>query len=60
MKLPNTMKAAAFAALLAAAPAVAMAQDGLGVDDGTQLTLWTRAATQVRAQRHVAIHFAGP
>ena len=27
---------------------VASAADPMGVDDGTQLTLWTRAATQVR------------
>ena len=58
MKLQSLMKAAALAALLAAAPALAMAPDGLGVDDGTQLTLWTRAATQVRVDQLVQAYNA--
>ena len=34
------------------------AQDGMGVDDGTQLTLWTRAATQVRVDQLVQAYNA--
>ena len=47
MRMPKlTLAAAALAALLAAAPAVAVAADALGTDDGTELTLWTRAAIE--------------
>ena len=53
-----TTAAVALAALLAAAPAAALAQDPMGVDDGTQLTLWTRAATQARAEALVAAYNA--
>lgn len=52
MKLPRlTTVAATLAALLIAAPGIALAADPMGVDDGTQLTLWTRAATQARADQ---------
>lgn len=46
-----TLMAAAVAAGLFAAPMAAFAADPMGVDDGTQLTLWTRAATQARAEQ---------
>ena len=59
MKLPKlTTVVAALAALIIAAPAVAMAADPLGADDGTQLTLWTRAATQVRVDQLVQAYNA--
>ena len=45
MKLPN-LTTAALAALLALAPVATFAQDAMCVDDGTELTLWTRAATE--------------
>ncbi len=53
--------AAAFAfglAIFAMQP-IASAADPLGVDDGTQLTLWTRAATQVRVDQLVQAYNAG-
>ena len=43
------------AAILASVPVSA---DPLGVDDGTHLTLWTRAATQVRADQLVQAYNA--
>jgi len=48
----------ALAALLLTAPGTALAADPLGVDDGTQLTLWTRAATQVRVDQLVQAYNA--
>ena len=54
MNLPKLTLAAAALALLAAMPATTVfAQQGQGVDDGTELTLWTRAATQVRVDQLV-------
>ena len=53
--------AAAFAfglAIFAMQP-IASAADPLGVDDGTQLTLWTRAATQARVDQLVQAYNAG-
>ena len=59
MKLPNlTTVAAALVALMVAAPGIAMAADPMGVDDGTQLTLWTRAATQARVDQLVQAYNA--
>lgn len=52
-----TKLAAAFGALAAIAGPV-LAQDVQGVDDGTQLTLWTRAATQVRVDQLVQAYNA--
>jgi len=52
-----TKLAAAFGVLASIAGPV-LAQDGLGVDDGTQLTLWTRAATQVRVDQLVQAYNA--
>ncbi|ODS85592.1 MAG: sugar ABC transporter substrate-binding protein [Devosia sp. 66-14] len=48
----------ALAALMLTAPGTALAADPLGVDDGTQLTLWTRAATQVRVDQLVQAYNA--
>ena len=57
MRLPKlTTVAAALAALLIAAPGIAAAADPMGVDDGTELTLWTRAATQVRVDALVSLN----
>jgi len=53
-----TTIAAAAMALLIAAPSVALAADPMGVDDGTELTLWTRAATQVRVDQLVQAYNA--
>jgi multiple sugar transport system substrate-binding protein len=50
--------AAALAALMIAAPGIAAAADPMGVDDGTELTLWTRAATQVRVDALVQAYNA--
>ena len=58
MKLLELTRASALAALILAAPGVALAADPLGVDDGTQLTLWTRAATQVRVDKLVQAYNA--
>lgn len=59
MRLPKlTTVAAALAALLIAAPGIAAAADPMGVDDGTELTLWTRAATQVRVDALVQAYNA--
>ncbi|MEO8758074.1 MAG: extracellular solute-binding protein [Devosia sp.] len=59
MTLPILTKAAvALAALMMAVPTVAFAADPMGVDDGTQLTLWTRAATQVRVDALVQAYNA--
>ena len=59
MRLPSLTRAVvAFVALLAAAPSVALAADAMGVDDGTQLTLWTRAATQARADQLIQAYNA--
>ena len=57
MKLPN-LTTAALAALLALAPVATFAQDAMGVDDGTELTLWTRAATQARADQLIQAYNA--
>ena len=57
MRLPTLTKAA-LAALLVLSPMTAFAQDAMGVDDGTQLTLWTRAATQVRVDQLVQAYNA--
>ena len=51
MRLPKLTLAAAALALLTAMPAIAVAADPMGTDDGTELTLWTRAATQARADQ---------
>ena len=59
MKLPKlTTVAAALTTLMIAAPGIAMAADPMGVDDGTELTLWTRAATQVRVDQLVQAYNA--
>ena len=61
MKLAGLTKFAAVAgiALLAASGATAsFAADPMGVDDGTQLTLWTRAATQARADQLIQAYNA--
>lgn len=59
MKLPRlTAIAAALATLMVAAPGIAAAADPMGVDDGTELTLWTRAATQVRVDQLVQAYNA--
>lgn len=55
--LKLTKLAAAFG-VLAAISGPVLAQDGIGVDDGTQLTLWTRAATQVRVDQLVQAYNA--
>ena len=57
MRLPTITVAAALAALLVAMPTIASA-DPLGTDDGTELTLWTRAATQVRVDQLVQAYNA--
>jgi len=57
MRMPRLWQMA-LAALLLAAPGTAQAADPLGVDDGTQLTLWTRAATQVRVDQLVQAYNA--
>ena len=53
-----TTAAVALATLLVAAPVVATAADPMGVDAGTELTLWTRAATQVRVDQLVQAYNA--
>ena len=54
MKLKTlTTITAALTALLIAVPTIAAAADPMGVDDGTELTLWTRAATQARVDQLV-------
>jgi multiple sugar transport system substrate-binding protein len=59
MKLPGlTLMAAGFAIALVAAPIAVFAADPAGVDDGTQLTLWTRAATQARAEQLIEAYNA--
>ncbi len=58
MRLPKLTLAAAALALLTAMPAIAVAADPLGTDDGTELTLWTRAATQVRVDQLVQAYNA--
>lgn len=57
MRMPRLWQMA-LAALLLTAPGTALAADPLGVDDGTQLTLWTRAATQVRVDQLVQAYNA--
>ena len=52
------LAAAASFALSAMMPIAASAADPTGVDDGTQLTLWTRAATQVRVDQLVQAYNA--
>ena len=49
---------AAAAALAIALPFGTAAQDEQGVDDGTSLTMWTRAATQARAESVVEAYNA--
>ncbi len=46
----STPAASAAPAATAAAPASAAATGNAGIDDGTKLTMWTRAATQARSQ----------
>ncbi|MDB5538694.1 MAG: carbohydrate transporter substrate-binding protein family [Devosia sp.] len=58
MKLLELTKATALAALLFATPAIAQSADPLGVDDGTTLTLWTRAATEARADQLIQAYNA--
>ncbi len=58
MKLLELTRASALAALIVTVPGIALAADPLGVDDGTQLTLWTRAATQVRVDQLVQAYNA--
>src|SRR5690242_12604392 len=48
----------AFGIGLIGAPLAALAADAMGVDDGTQLTLWTRAATQARADQLIQAYNA--
>jgi len=57
MRMPRLWQMA-LAALMLTAPGAALAADPLGVDDGTQLTLWTRAATQVRVDQLVQAYNA--
>ena len=52
------LAAAASFALSAMMPVAASAADAMGVDDGTELTLWTRAATQVRVDQLVQAYNA--
>ena len=52
------LAAAASFALSAMMPIAASAADPLGVDDGTELTLWTRAATQARVDQLVQAYNA--
>lgn len=55
----NQFAAAAAIALMAASgTAAAFAADPMGTDDGTQLTLWTRAATQARADQLIQAYNA--
>src|SRR5690606_17996488 len=58
MSLLKLTKLVAAAGVLAAIAAPALAQEGIGVDDGTQLTLWSRAATQVRVDQLVQAYNA--
>ena len=61
MRLAGLTKFAAVAgiALLAAlGTAASFAADPMGTDDGTQLTLWTRAATQARADQLIQAYNA--
>jgi multiple sugar transport system substrate-binding protein len=51
-------KLAAAIGAVAALSAPALAQDPMGVDDGTELTLWTRAATQARAEQLIEAYNA--
>jgi multiple sugar transport system substrate-binding protein len=51
-------KLAAAMGVAAALSGPALAQDPMGVDDGTQLTLWTRAATQARADQLIQAYNA--
>jgi multiple sugar transport system substrate-binding protein len=50
--------AAASFALSVMMPLAASAADAMGVDDGTELTLWTRAATQARADQLIQAYNA--
>jgi len=58
MTFSKLTKLAAAIGVLASISGPVLAQDGLGVDDGTQLTLWTRAATQVRVDQLVQAYNA--
>jgi multiple sugar transport system substrate-binding protein len=61
MGLSNRTRALAMGAAIAALmamPTLASAADPMGVDDGTQLTLWTRAATQARADQLIQAYNA--
>ena len=58
MKFFKLNKLAVAIGALAAISGPVLAQEGLGVDDGTQLTLWTRAATQVRVDQLVQAYNA--
>lgn len=57
MRMPRLWQMA-LAAVMLTAPGTALAADPLGVDDGTQLTLWTRAATQARVDQLVQAYNA--
>jgi multiple sugar transport system substrate-binding protein len=52
------LSATAAAFMTVVAGAAGAAEQGAGVDDGTQLTLWTRAATQARAEALVKAYNA--
>jgi multiple sugar transport system substrate-binding protein len=58
MPLSRHVFALALAAAAGFAALPANAADALGLDDGTQLTLWTRAATQARAEALVKAYNA--
>ncbi len=53
-----TKLAGAAGMLLIGATGMAVAADPMGTDDGTQLTLWTRAATQARVDQLVQAYNA--
>ena len=64
MEISNKARAFAFTAMAAgfmmmAAGVAGAADQGAGVDDGTHLSLWTRAATQARAEALVKAYNAG-
>jgi len=58
MKLFNMTKLVAAGVLVIATGGVVHAADPMGVDDGTELQLWTRAATQVRVDQLVQAYNA--
>ena len=58
MSLSKHLTSLALGALVAFTTLPALAADVQGVDDGTELTLWTRAATQVRVDQLVQAYNA--